>query len=622
MEVGWLNPCPALHTLHLANNNLKLLDSNVLTGGRSLVRLDLTNNLISSLPNLASSNKLEQLSLPFNPLHTFSFCEVSKLSILSSLNLSNTNLVSVEPCGDTLRSLHILDLSANYLSFPMAELLALPNLRHLSAGQKNISVFSKTSFAGLDNLDTVQLDNCPELKSIEPGLFASLLFLERLTIQGNPQLEFLPVGLVVAGSRTLSVDLSMNGLTWIDPGSLPWDRVVDLDLSNNQLHCDCRIAWMISALRKIDNHTALCFIPDQFTGVSISELSEDEFKCVVLGPLQVSVLSVCLVMVSLALGIIGFLIYRHKKAAATISDFPAPGYLQQHYKGGCELGWVDKQNGYSDEDWAYLQPKCSCRDVYEVPQGHHDSGTMLTASNGTLRYPTHQQQATILDISSTFRRADPPSSRSNQPPEPEAWSGSPPLVNQRNSVPSLLSDYFLPVTDPEGQPFPIPDLGMGGASRTILGNSHTLVNGHTLGGGGVLMSRLPPLPTGEYLNPEGLSTPQPNLPQVYKTVQRTSNIQSNGYRGTIRDRVRRFVEAEESSQTSSPSWAGHRLGSVEGLDQAFRSEKVEGEEDGDYLCETLLCSSRTMFDFGQINRNSGHASVTLRHNQGPDTNSN
>ena len=229
------------------------------------------------------------------------------------------------------------------------------------------------------------MSNCPELTSIEPGLFASLQFLQELVIRENPKLDYLPVGLVLAGNQPLSVDASGNGLTWVDPGSLPWERVVDLDLTDNQLHCDCRIAWMIRALRQTENHTALCEFPAQMSGLKISELSEEEFKCVLLGPLQVSVLSVCLVMVSLALGIIGFLIYRHKKPTAAISDFPAPGYLQ-HYKGGCELGWVDKQNGYTDEDWAYLQPKCSCRDMYEVPQHHHDNGVQYTGTQYSLYY--------------------------------------------------------------------------------------------------------------------------------------------------------------------------------------------------------------------------------------------
>ena len=62
-----------------------------------------------------------------------------------------------------------------------------------------------------------------------------------------------------------------NGLRWLDPGSLPWERVSLLDLSNNSLHCDCAMAWMISAGL---NLTATCSSPAQFTGLNVQDLDQ------------------------------------------------------------------------------------------------------------------------------------------------------------------------------------------------------------------------------------------------------------------------------------------------------------------------------------------------------------
>ena len=52
--------------------------------------------------------------------------------------------------------------------------LFTPSVRHISAGQRNISILSKTSFVGLDNLRSVQVANSPKLTGLETGLFASL----------------------------------------------------------------------------------------------------------------------------------------------------------------------------------------------------------------------------------------------------------------------------------------------------------------------------------------------------------------------------------------------------------------------------------------------------------------
>ena len=484
LEQGWLQPCPNLAHLELSDNNIKLLDETVLVGARNLRFLNLAYNYISRVPDTWHAQQLDSLTLAGNPLQTFSFCSVSALSQLRVLNVSDTGLTRIDFCQDTQRSLQILDISGNYLFLPLPQLLPLPNLHYLSVGQRNISVLSKTSFVGMDSLRSIEVSSCPLLTRIEPGVFTSLQLLENISIVGCPELEYLPVGLILDGENPLNINLGGNGITWIDPGSLPWDRVSSLDLSGNSLHCDCRMVWLVPVLKNL-NHTAICRSPLQFSLVPVVDLRQEEFNCVILGPLQVSVVSVCLVLVSLALGIIGFLVYRRKKPSGVIADFPPPGYLQ-HYKDGCELGWPDKPSMFTDADWAYLEPKCSCREMYEMPgQGNNQPTENQYQNKRTLKSGTlsnFAKSSTTLDISSTFSRSRPQTFKLQQIQSSiddrtvlDDWNQPVGLTLDRSrTVPSQLSsDYFLPHTDASEtsrlENFPITDLDrMTGGGTQIL----------------------------------------------------------------------------------------------------------------------------------------------------------
>ena len=170
-------------------------------------------------------------------------------------------------------------------------------------------------------------------------------------------------------------------------------------------------------------------------------------------------LSVCLVLVSLFLGVIGFLLYRRSRPAAAIADFPPPAYLN-HYKGACELGWVEKPGG-GDGDWAYLEPRCSCRDLYQLPEPIPEQRSRYLLQGGGTEQSELTDPGTILDIPSTFRRTKQgfgPDGYLSSQLNLDDWNGTdqglelsraPSLIDPTRADPSLIDppDYFLPRTD-------------------------------------------------------------------------------------------------------------------------------------------------------------------------------
>ena len=119
--------------------------------------------------------------------------------------------------------------------------------------------------------------------------------------------------MVTTARHQLTVNLSSNGLTWIDPASLPWPRVKELDLTSNPLHCDCHLTWL-TELTSTEIIGAQCAGPGKLTGHTLAVDTPTELMtCSLLAPSHISLLSVILVIISLALGCISFAIYTFRR---------------------------------------------------------------------------------------------------------------------------------------------------------------------------------------------------------------------------------------------------------------------------------------------------------------------
>jgi len=151
-------------------------------------------------------------------------------------------------------NLLVLSLDDNGLEYIYSRAFeGLTRLKCLSLGDNKMTFLPGDTFTKMLNLSIVILRRS-NLSSLFSRLFDKLICLKRLDLSGN-NLMHLPVGSLRNSAQLRYLDLSHNNLTTLSSctlsGTTSGLSTLSL-LGNNNLHCDCRLTWLVRCRIDLD----------------------------------------------------------------------------------------------------------------------------------------------------------------------------------------------------------------------------------------------------------------------------------------------------------------------------------------------------------------------------------
>lgn len=195
-----------MQALKLQRNNLALLPESIFSGAMNeLIDVDLSHNLLTTLPNLSALSKVVSFNVCRNQLTVLpeSFTMMTELH---ELHIAG-NRIAALPDIAPLDKLEVLNAAFNCLTSLPDSIAAMYNLRVLSVAYN-------------------QLTSLPNMTE----LFA----LEELFVSGNPQLGSLPES--ISSASSLATIFAANvGLKSLPDEIASMPALAKLDVSHNQL---------------------------------------------------------------------------------------------------------------------------------------------------------------------------------------------------------------------------------------------------------------------------------------------------------------------------------------------------------------------------------------------------
>ncbi|XP_036413667.1 toll-like receptor 13 [Colossoma macropomum] len=208
-----LTGCTDLVTLDLSENSLRNITNLAFGSMTNLKRLSLSRNKLDSVPpaiwNLSSLedldlsynsiysltcsdfNSLAQLQTLYisrNPLNSIKDCSFQNLTNLKTLIISSSRLISVTNCFRAcLQKLELLDLTQNKLNYiHKGDFGDLNSLTHLLLNDNQITAIDKGAFEGLQKLTVLNLQsNKITQNSLKASVFSGLANLKYLLLNNN-----------------------------------------------------------------------------------------------------------------------------------------------------------------------------------------------------------------------------------------------------------------------------------------------------------------------------------------------------------------------------------------------------------------------------------------------------
>lgn len=210
---------PDLETIHLDNNNLKLINRDLFQNNSNLKSLSLSQNYLSEIPNLPE--KLQYLSINNNKIA--SFPHLIQLKQLNFLDMSHNSLTALKPQDFT----NLKQLSELYLNHNLISWIEIENFKELGA------------------LQILNLSN-NQLTALEIGVFIGLHLLKDLNLSGN-KFQVLNEGVFYNLDNLQILSVSCTNLKYSNVANITTHltNLKEIDLSGNYWSCALLVRFLM-----------------------------------------------------------------------------------------------------------------------------------------------------------------------------------------------------------------------------------------------------------------------------------------------------------------------------------------------------------------------------------------
>ena len=231
-----------LNRLDLSQNFIETVRD--LAQAENLEYLDLSRNNISDINSVTLPNSLKTLVLTNNRL-TLQGIKTFNLNKLKELNLSYNMLSGTLNQESFLNSkvflkLNTLDLSFNKLeSLGFQPLAKFPKLKILKLKSNTLQILNPMAFQGLTRLKTLDLSSNAIL-DLPNSVFKNLSTLESLDLSQN-HLQSISGSFTDGLSKLSTLNLGNNDIIFLEPLQDVSEHLTYLSLKSNPLDCVCTL---------------------------------------------------------------------------------------------------------------------------------------------------------------------------------------------------------------------------------------------------------------------------------------------------------------------------------------------------------------------------------------------
>ncbi|KAJ6647569.1 Leucine-rich repeats and immunoglobulin-like domains protein 2 [Pseudolycoriella hygida] len=276
-----------LEDLNIGQNRIKYIDADAFEGLKKLRVLFMDDNSMVSVPSPSFVHipQLAELYLGVNRFSLIKSGAFESLRELNRLDIRSTLLDTIQvDVFKGIENIRALDISDNQLvRIPSVELSKLKRLEELYIGQNDFKTVAEKAFIGLKNLKKVDISGSIKLTTVESGAFLTNSNLETIMITSNKAFSELQEGAFSGLPYLKHLILRDNALVALTESLTHWNDLETLDLTDNPLTCDCRMAWFRDLLStKNASHRqehVLCAYPEKLRGQSLQRIPSDVLGC-------------------------------------------------------------------------------------------------------------------------------------------------------------------------------------------------------------------------------------------------------------------------------------------------------------------------------------------------------